>query len=65
MLRVLPSAITPESIDYFTHPTEYTCENTLADLSGTGVVCPRFSDYAPILVRFMEEHPEVSDKAMH
>jgi thioester reductase-like protein len=65
MLRILPSAITPESIDYFTHPTEYTCENTLADLNGTGVVCPRFADYAPILVRFMDEHPEVSDKAMH
>jgi thioester reductase-like protein len=69
-LRIVPGAvrashITPESIDYFTHPTEYTCENTLADLNGTGLSCPRFSDYAPVLVRFMEEHPEVSDKAMH
>jgi hypothetical protein len=27
--------------------------------------CPRFRDYAPVLVRFMQEHPEVSDKAMH
>jgi thioester reductase-like protein len=57
--------ITPESIDYFTHPTAYTCENTLADLAGTGLSCPRFRDYAPMLVRFMQEHPEVSDKAMH
>jgi thioester reductase-like protein len=70
LLRMLPAAarsshITPESIDYFTHPTEYTCENTLADLNGTGLSCPRFSDYAPVLVRFMQEHPEVSDKAMH
>jgi thioester reductase-like protein len=70
LLRILPAAarsshITPESIDYFTHPTEYTCENTLADLNGTGLSCPRFSDYAPVLVRFMQEHPEVSDKAMH
>jgi thioester reductase-like protein len=68
MLRMLPASashITPESIDYFTHPTEYTCENTLADLNGTGLSCPRFRDYAPMLVRFMLEHPEVSDKAMH
>jgi thioester reductase-like protein len=68
ILRLLPAAashITPESIDYFTHPTEYTCENTLADLNGTGLSCPRFRDYAPVLVRFMLEHPEVSDKAMH
>jgi thioester reductase-like protein len=70
ILRMLPAAarsshITPESIDYFTHPTEYTCENTLADLNGSGLTCPRFSEYAPVLVRFMQEHPEVSAKAMH
>jgi thioester reductase-like protein len=69
-LRLLPAAarsihITPESVDYFTHPTEYTCENTLADLDGSGLACPRFRDYAPVLVRYMQEHPEVSDKAMH
>jgi thioester reductase-like protein len=70
LLRLLPAAarsthITPESIDYFTHPTKYTCENTLADLNGTGLSCPRFAEYAPVLVRFMLEHPEVSAKAMH
>jgi len=69
-LRLLPAVarsmhITPESIDYFTHPTEYACDNTVADLSGSGLACPRFRDYAPVLVRFMQEHPEVSDKAMH
>ena len=50
------TGITPESIDYFTHPTEYTCENTLG-LNRQRVACPPFRDYAPVLVRFMQEHP--------
>jgi thioester reductase-like protein len=57
--------ISPESIDYFTHPTEYTCDNTLRDLAGTGISCPPFRDYAPVLVRFMREHPEIGTEAMH
>jgi hypothetical protein len=57
--------ISPESIDYFTHPTEYTCDNTLRDLAGTGISCPPFRDYASVLVRFMREHPEIGTEAMH
>jgi nucleoside-diphosphate-sugar epimerase len=59
------TGITPESVDYFTHPTEYTCENTLRDLNGSGVGCPLFREYAPALVRFMQEHPEIGAEAMH
>jgi thioester reductase-like protein len=59
------TGITPESVDYFTHPTEYTCENTLRDLNGSGVACPPFREYAPALVRFMQEHPEIGAEAMH
>ena len=57
--------ISPESIDYFTHPTDYTCDNTLRDLAGTGISCPPFRDYASVLVRFMREHPEIGAEAMH
>lgn len=56
--------IPAEAIDYFVHPTFYTCENTLTDLEGSDLRCPSFSDYAPRLVRFMREHPEVSATAM-
>ncbi len=70
MFKFIPGArrttgITPESIDYFTHPTEYTCDNTLRDLAGTGIVCPPFAEYAAVLVRFMREHPEIGTEAMH
>lgn len=59
------TGIIPESIDYFTHPAEYTCENTLRDLAGSGIACPPFREYAPALVRFMQEHPEIGSAAMH
>jgi thioester reductase-like protein len=59
------TGITPESIDYFTHPAEYTCENTLRDLAGSGIACPPFRDYVPALVRFMQAHPEIGSAAMH
>jgi len=69
-LRSLPGAsnvmrISPESVDYFTHPTEYTCENTLRDLAGTDIACPSFRDYAPNLVRFVQEHPEIGCNGMY
>ena len=53
-----------QTLDYFVHPTFYTCNNTLADLEGSGIRCPGFPEYAPRLVSFMREHPEVSSAAM-
>jgi thioester reductase-like protein len=53
-----------ESIEYSTSPTTYATTNTLADLQGTGVACPRFDDYADRLLAFMQEHPEVGSQAM-
>lgn len=50
--------IPPQAIDYFTHPTYYTCNNTLRDLAGSGIQCPPFREYAPRLVQYMREHPE-------
>jgi hypothetical protein len=69
-LRYMPGVsayahIIPEAIDYFTHPTDYTCENTLRDLGGSGIGCPPFREYAATLVRFMTEHPEVSPTGMY
>jgi thioester reductase-like protein len=56
--------IPPEALDYFVHPTFYTCNNTIADLEGSGLRCPGFAEYAPRLVAFMKEHPEFGSAAM-
>ena len=57
--------IPPEAVDYFTHPTTYTCENTLRDLQGTGIYCPRFETYVDKLLAFMQAHPEIPFAGMY
>ena len=52
------------AVDYFVHPTRYDTSAATAALSGSGIACPRFTDYAPALVRFMRAHPEVGSAAM-
>ncbi len=52
------------AVDYFTHPTTYDTTNAQRDLAGSGVAVPRFSDYAPRLVAFVRDHPEVGSAAM-
>lgn len=59
LLRI-PSA----SVDYFNHPTYYTCENTLTDLRGSGIHCPPLPTYINKIVSFMKKHPDLSSKAM-
>jgi thioester reductase-like protein len=56
--------VEPAVLDYFVHPTSYTCGNAVRDLRGSGVACPPFESYADALVRFFREHPEVSADAM-
>lgn len=56
--------IPPETLDYLTLPTRYTCENTLAGLEGSGIHCPGLRDYLPRLVEFMKAHPEIGSAAM-
>jgi thioester reductase-like protein len=53
-----------ELVDYFASPTTYSTANTQRDLAGTGVECPPFSGYVDRLLHFMNEHPEVSSRAM-
>lgn len=53
-----------EALDYFASPTRYDTTNTVTDLAGTSVACPRFADYAERLLRFMNDHPEFDAKAM-
>jgi nucleoside-diphosphate-sugar epimerase len=56
--------IPSSAIDYFVHPTHYTCDNTLQDLAGTGVELPSFLEYLDRLVQFVKEHPEIGSEAM-
>ncbi len=59
-LMGIPSA----AIDYFVHPTHYCVEQTVRDLEGSGIACPRFSGYVDNLVRFVKAHPEIGSEAM-
>jgi hypothetical protein len=56
--------IPSSTIDYFTHPTRYDTANASADLAGSGIRCPRFTEYADALVRFARAHPELGSAAM-
>jgi thioester reductase-like protein len=52
-----------EVLDYFDHPTTFTCVHTLRDLAGTGIGCPPLASYLPVLVEFVREHPEIGPAA--
>lgn len=56
--------IPEESLDYFGFPTVYDTTNASQDLAELGIVCPPFSQYAPNLIRFYREHPDISAAAM-
>jgi len=53
-----------ESLAYLSHPTVYDTTNTQTDLAGTGLECPPFADYAPVMIEFLKLHPEISSEAM-
>jgi thioester reductase-like protein len=56
--------IEPEAVNYFSHPTTYSGEQTQKDLEGSGITCPHYDEYLDVLVDFMKEHPDISSKAM-
>jgi thioester reductase-like protein len=58
------TGVEPATVHYFEHPARYSCENTLADLEGTGVACPPFASYVHNLVDFVCKHPEITPAAM-
>jgi thioester reductase-like protein len=59
-LMQIPSA----AIDYFAHPTLYTCASTRADLDGSGVKAPPLPSYVDRLVDFVRRHPGVGSSPM-
>jgi thioester reductase-like protein len=59
-LMQIPSSV----IDYFMHPTLYTCASTLADLEGSGLKVPPLPSYVDRLVDFMRRHPSIGSSSM-
>ena len=59
-LMQIPSPV----IDYFVHPTLYTCASTLADLEGSGLKVPPLPSYVDRLVDFMRCHPDIGSSSM-
>jgi thioester reductase-like protein len=58
------SGLPAEALDYAASPTTYSTVNTVRDLAGTGVACPRFASYAATLLDFQRAHPEIRSSAM-
>jgi nucleoside-diphosphate-sugar epimerase len=52
------------AIDYFVHPTDYSCDNTVADLEGSGLKVPAFPTYVERLVEFLRSHPNIGSEPM-
>ncbi|MBI4615870.1 MAG: SDR family oxidoreductase [Planctomycetes bacterium] len=46
-----------QTVPYFYADIQFDCSGTLDMLAGTGVSCPRLSDYAENIVRYYLEHP--------
>ena len=68
-IRRVPGAygvlrIPAEAVDYFAHPTHYLTDHMQADLAGSGIEVPRFTDYVDRLVAFMRHHQEIGAAAM-
>lgn len=56
--------IEPEAIDYFEHPTRYSCTNTLQDLQASDITCPALPSYLPSLIHYMKRNPAIRNRAM-
>lgn len=56
--------IPPEVMEYWEHETIYDSTNTQRDLAGSGIACPPFPSYAPVLVEFVRDHPEIGTGPM-
>lgn len=52
------------AIDYFVHPTLYTCARTLAALEGSGLKAPPLRSYVDRLVDFVRRHPGIGSSPM-
>ncbi|MCM3719639.1 SDR family oxidoreductase [Fictibacillus phosphorivorans] len=45
-----------EILSYFSHEADYDTSQLVHDLEGTGITCPDFEEYVPVLVRYYKEN---------
>lgn len=57
-VRRLYGGTPPQSIRYLNHPVRYDTRRASTLLETVGLRCPRFSEYAPALVRYFREHED-------
>ena len=58
--------LSPQLVDYFDVPVYYDRRRAEAALAEEGIRCPRFAEYAPQMVGFLEEHErDVRAEAMY
>jgi thioester reductase-like protein len=55
------TGVPKQSYDYSVFPVDWVSPHTTKALEGTGLRCPRYPEYAPVLVRYFKEH--LLDKA--
>ncbi len=55
------TGIPAQSFDYSVFPVDWVCPNTMKALEGTGLRCPRLTEYLPTLAKYFNEH--MLDKA--
>ncbi len=50
------AAVPRHMLSYFNYPTKFDCQETLRELKGSGVRCPRLAEYADRLWDYWERH---------
>ena len=58
------TAVDPDTVPYFTHPTSYVCPNTRRALADTDIGCPPLASYVETLVAYLRANPDVRTDAM-
>lgn len=58
------TAVDPDTVPYFTHPTSYISPNTRRALAGTDIACPPLGSYIERLVAYLRANPEGRTDAM-
>jgi NAD(P)-dependent dehydrogenase (short-subunit alcohol dehydrogenase family) len=57
--------VPPEVLPHMSFPTVFDDTDTRAELADTGIRCPEFGDYAPVLYRYWREHLDPNRARRH
>lgn len=54
-----------ETIEYFRLRAEYDATQAVQDLANSGIRCPDFADYVPVVTAYYQQHRHDEDKRIH